>query len=114
MFEAPLTPEKLENILSSLRHGLEQLLGAQLEAVYLYGSHARGDARPDSDIDVLVVLKENFDYGQMLDLTSELGWKLSLENDVVVSLVFEPKEQFNLLNTPFLLNVHREAIPVKR
>ncbi len=46
MFEAPLTAEKLANILSSLRQGLEQLLGDQLEAVYLYGSHARGDARP--------------------------------------------------------------------
>jgi predicted nucleotidyltransferase len=57
MFEDPLTKEKLENILCSLRLGLEGLLGEQLEAVYLYGSHARGDAHTDSDIDVLVVLK---------------------------------------------------------
>ncbi len=114
MFEYPLTSEKLIAILTSLQTGLEDLLGDQLEAEYLYGSHARGDARSDSDIDVLVVLREDFEYGQMLDLTSELAWKLSLENDVVVSLVFVSKEQFDQINTPFLLNIHREAIPLGR
>ncbi|MBW3534989.1 MAG: nucleotidyltransferase domain-containing protein, partial [Gemmatimonadetes bacterium] len=28
----------------------------EVRAVWLYGSRARGDARPDSDVDVLVVL----------------------------------------------------------
>ena len=29
--------------------------GAPAEAVYLFGSRARGDARPDSDIDLIIV-----------------------------------------------------------
>ena len=33
MFDVPLTPEKLGTILASLRSGLENLLGDQLEAV---------------------------------------------------------------------------------
>jgi predicted nucleotidyltransferase len=52
MFESPLTSEKLDAILSSLRTGLRDVLGDQLEAVYLYGSHARGEAQPDSDAPV--------------------------------------------------------------
>ncbi len=30
------------------------------EAVILFGSHARGDARPDSDIDLMVIEQEPF------------------------------------------------------
>jgi hypothetical protein len=37
---------------------------------------------------------------------------LSLENDVVISRVFISKSKFDQENTPFLMNVHREAIPV--
>ena len=50
-----MTSEVLNKILAELRIGLVEILGDRLEAVYLFGSQARGDARADSDIDVLVV-----------------------------------------------------------
>jgi len=52
----------LYGILRQLRQELHQLWGNRLEAIYLYGSQARGDAHPDSDVDVLAVLKGDFDY----------------------------------------------------
>jgi len=53
----------LENLPPSLRDqadALRQCLEAfervmPLEAVYLFGSHARGEARPDSDVDLCLV-----------------------------------------------------------
>ena len=112
MFESPLAPEKLEEILSALRTGLEDLLGDQLEAVYLYGSHARGEAQPDSDIDVLVVLKEDFDYSDVLNKTSTLASDLSLQNDTVISCVFVTKADFLNRRTPLLINIRREGVKV--
>lgn len=103
--------EKLTNILHDLRTGLTQILGDQLGAVYLYGSRARGEARPDSDIDVLIVMKKDFDYGEMLDKTIDLVAGLSLEYDVVISRAFVSKERFEHEKSPFLMNVRREAIP---
>ncbi len=104
--------EKLAKILRELRLGLAQRLGERLGAVYLYGSQARGDARPDSDIDVLIILRGSFDYFQTLDQISELAWKLSLENDVVIAQVLVSEEKFAQSASPFLMNVHREAILV--
>lgn len=54
---------RLENLPASLRQQrdcLARCIGAMnkalpLKAVYLFGSHARGEARPDSDVDLCVV-----------------------------------------------------------
>ena len=105
-----MTAEKLNEILKELRTGLAEVLGSQLEAVYLYGSHARGEATSDSDIDVLIVIRDDFDYGEMLDRTINLVADLSLEHDVVISRAFISKERFKNEMSPFLMNVRREAV----
>ncbi len=107
-----MNSENLNEILAALRMELDVILGKSLEKVYLYGSQARGDALPGSDIDVLIVINGNFDYFYLLDKTSEISWRLSLENDVVISRVFAAKDKFDHSASPFLMNVHREAIPV--
>lgn len=56
----------MDNLPSSLREQrqtIEQCLGAMaaampLRAIYLFGSHARGEARPDSDVDLCVVAED--------------------------------------------------------
>jgi len=49
---------KPDPILSRLRAALEDIYGARLERVVLYGSRARGDERPDSDYDIAVFIKD--------------------------------------------------------
>ena len=68
----------IENpILSRFRTALDEVYGEQIERVVLFGSRARGDARPDSDYDVAVFLK---------DLTSfdkEAGRIAEIEIDIL-------------------------------
>ena len=104
--------KRLQTILKALQSELNKVLGERVEKVILYGSQARGDARNDSDIDVLVVLKDGFNYGEMLRCTSHPVAALSLENDVVISRAFVSKSNYEQSQIPFLLNVRREGVPL--
>ena len=105
-------PSNIRKILKKLKKELMRIYGDQMHSILLYGSRARGDERPDSDIDILIVLKDEFNYSEMLNLSSDLTASLSLENDVVISRAFVSKEQFENRQIPFLMNVRREGIPV--
>ena len=107
-----MSKEKLNQILMEFRQGLVEILGGQLDAMYLYGSQARGDAQSGSDIDVLIVVKGGFDYSDLMHRTSFLVSKLSLYNDVVISRAFITRERFEREHSPFLMNVRREAITI--
>lgn len=50
-------PALHDPVLDRFRRAVLQLYGDRLERVVLFGSRARGDARPDSDYDVAVFLK---------------------------------------------------------
>jgi predicted nucleotidyltransferase len=103
---------RLQRILDALRQEMSQVLGDRLDAIILFGSQARGDAQDGSDIDVLIVVRGEFDYGDLIRRTSASIAALCLENDVVISRAFVSKDQFEREHSPFLLNVRREGVPV--
>ncbi len=56
-------PERIYGEDLTIAHKLKDLVlqanGAQVKRIILFGSRARGDARPDSDFDLLVVLRDS-------------------------------------------------------
>ena len=82
------TNPQLKEIIAQTRLGLEKIYGEQIERVVLFGSQARGDARADSDIDLLIVLKNPFSYSTESDRISFLIADLCLEYSVLISCAF--------------------------
>ena len=78
----------------------------------LFGSHARGDSEPDSDIDVLVVLKGDVRPGKEIAQVGPITSALSLKYDTVLSCTFISDDRYSKEQSPLLLNVRREGIAV--
>lgn len=72
-----------------IAHAVENSAGQHLEALVLYGSRARGDAKPDSDWDVLVLLKDSAD--------------LSSLRIAVRSALFDAAESLGILIEPIVM-----------
>jgi uncharacterized protein len=89
---------------------LRRDLGSELDSVMLYGSRARGEAIDASDVDVLVIMKRPFDYDELMERTSVSTAEVSLEWDVVISRIFFTRQDYESKQTPFLMNVRREAL----
>ncbi len=99
-----------KQILDSIRQSLAQHLPTDGRAV-LFGSQARGDAHPDSDWDILIVLdKEKLepeDYDTVTYPLTTLGWDLG---ERINPIMYTLKEWTASCITPFYKNVEQEGI----
>ncbi|MGH2490219.1 MAG: UPF0158 family protein [Candidatus Limnocylindria bacterium] len=101
-----------EQIARDVTQDLRRLYGDRLRKVVLFGSWARGDAHPESDIDLLVVLDRVDDRWQEHARMSETLYKHSLDNDTVVSALVVSEHDFKVANRPVLVRVRAEGKPV--
>jgi uncharacterized protein len=91
--------------------------GARLRGLYLFGSRARGDHKPDSDVDVAVILDAaDLDLRKekwvLVDLAFEPGFGLGLHISPWPFADSEWVRSEELAARPLVRNARREALPV--
>ncbi len=79
--------------------------------VVLFGSQARGDSVPGSDVDLFVVLPDL--KKTTLDKALEIAWEVGFDAGVVLSVMPATKSEIpRLKSSPFYQNVQREGVVV--
>jgi predicted nucleotidyltransferase len=94
-----------------LREGMHALYGERLKRLCIYGSYARGDAGPESDLDVLIVLGDILSYDTEIERTGQLISELSLKYQVTLSRVFFSLDAWTRPQSSFARRLQAEAVP---
>lgn len=98
------------DIVDRIRHEADKMK-PRVETI-LYGSEARGDARSDSDIDLLMLVNaDKLTYKDKEQILAPF-YDIELETGVIISMMIIPRREWENrpFATPFYNNVTREGI----
>jgi predicted nucleotidyltransferase len=97
-------------LLTTIKMLLQKVHGDRLKRVILYGSEARGESGPDSDIDVLVVLEGPVDY--LCDLKNSIHalYPLTLQLGRPLSPKVASTEEYERRDCPLFRTLDKEGI----
>ena len=108
-------PVRINSLLRQYIEEIGEIYGEHLKSVILYCSYSREDFRPESDIDIMVLLNcEQKEIMERRKEISRIASRVGLKNDIMVSLLarncadYENQMEYQ----PFYQNIEREGVEI--
>lgn len=92
---------------------IKRIYGTHLRKVILFGSYARGDFKPDSDIDIMILLDmSDMDLKAYSQQLSYMTYDFNLDNDLDIKPIVKSEEHFRkwVVNYPLYANINKEGV----
>ena len=106
-------PQTMQSLIEQYIAEIKKIYGTHLRKVILFGSYARGDFRPDSDIDIMILLDMSEvalkAYSRQL---SHMTYDFNLDNDLDIKPIVKSEEHFKkwVVNYPFYATINKEGV----
>ena len=106
-------PKTMRILIEQYISEVKKIYGTHLRRIILYGSYARGDFHPDSDVDIMILLDlsdlELKEYSRQL---SYMTYDFNLDNNLEIKPIAKSEEHFKMwvVNYPFYANVQNEGV----
>ena len=100
-----------DELIRRIKAALQDAFGDRLQGIVLYGAEARGEAGPDSDVDLLVILDRVPRYVEDLLVCIEALYALSELIERRISAKPVPADEYERVECPLYDAAHHEGIP---
>ena len=108
----PSMTEKPQNdpVLKRFRAAVNEIYGDRVERVVLFGSRARGDARPDFDYDIAVFLRDMSDQPAEMNRLADLATDILYDGGPFVHAMPYRAGSYNDERMPLMHEIRAEGI----
>ena len=106
-------PMTIKTLLADYLAEIQKIYGLHLKSVILYGSYARGDYTPESDVDIMILVDlPDDELDQYADELAEVGFEYNVAHDIWMMPVVIIQDHFNhwVKAYPFYENVQKEGV----
>ena len=112
MRSAAAVSDGLRSVLDQVKRAVDAASGGRFR-MFLFGSHARGEAGADSDVDLLVILPDETVTLQTEDRVRDAVYDFSLKGDYLFSVMVVSESQAReFAGSMVFAEVEREGVPI--